>query len=107
MPFVDFELLAAEELAPGHSTARGAVVAGKQIQMGRVHFAKGGGAREHAHAHEQMIYVLRGRLRAVSGGEERILVAGQGAYHPAHVPHQVEALEDTELLSCKAIIADG
>lgn len=107
MPFIDFDQIERKALAPGHSSAQGEVVTGTQIQMGRVRFAKGYGADEHVHPHEQMVYVLEGRLLVVSGGEERELRPGQGVHHPPGVPHRVTALEDTVLISCKPFPGDG
>lgn len=66
--------------------------------------AKGEGAQRHAHPEEQVIYVLRGRLRVTLGEEQYIVEAGQASYHPSNVPHEVLALEDTEALSVKNIV---
>lgn len=101
MPFVDFDALELQAMAPAHSRARGAVVTGTQLQMSRVRFAAGEGADYHSHPHEQMIYVLAGRLRVTSGAQERELTPGQGAWHPPGVRHRVHAVEATELISVK------
>lgn len=103
MPFLDFDEIEYQPLAPAHSSARGAVVTGTRLQLGRVRFAKGEGADYHSHPQEQMIYVLSGRLLVTSGEEERELLPGQGAWHLPGVPHRVRALEDTELISCKSL----
>lgn len=104
MPFVDFDEIDEKLLAPAHSNAKGAAVSGEQLQMGRVRFAEGESADLHSHPHEQMIYILRGRLLVTSGNEERELGPGQGAWHPPGTPHRVHALADTELLSCKSLL---
>jgi quercetin dioxygenase-like cupin family protein len=50
--------------------------------------------------------VLRGRLRVTLGDETRELGPGQGFLAPPNLQHHVTALEDSEVLSCKAL-ADG
>jgi quercetin dioxygenase-like cupin family protein len=52
----------------------------------------------HSHPHEQMVYIVRGRIRfEYSGG---VIVAGPGESFivPGDVEHQASALEDSEVL---------
>lgn len=53
------------------------------------------GARlpEHSHPHEQITYLVRGRLRFFVGDVEREVVAGEAVMLPSGVPHSVEVLE--------------
>ncbi len=55
------------------------------------------GAR-HSHPHEQMVYVVRGRIRFEHPGG--VLEAGPGDSFlvPGNVAHQASALEDSEVL---------
>lgn len=62
------------------------------------------GAEVHTHPHEQISYVLSGRLLAMVGGEEKELLPGQAVHNPPNVPHNVRALEDSVILSCKSIV---
>ena len=52
----------------------------------------------HHHPHEQMIYLLRGRLKVFIGDGERILEKGGTIYFGPDVPHGVAKLEDCEWL---------
>ncbi|MCL6499378.1 MAG: cupin domain-containing protein [Firmicutes bacterium] len=106
MPFFDFDELQAEYVTPKYSKAFGQLVTGSQIEVGRLRFRAGEGAVPHAHPQEQIMVVLRGRLRATLGDETRELGPGQGFLAPPNLQHQVTALEDSEVLSCKALV-DG
>lgn len=104
MPFIVMDELEKETVTPKYSTAYGELVTGEQIEVGRLRFAKGTGAVEHQHPHEQIIYIIEGKLEVTLGGEKAILGPGQGFHAPPNVPHQVTALEDTVLLSCKGVV---
>jgi len=79
LPFYRFDHLKKEYVTPKHSTAFGSLVTGEQIEVGLLGFKKGEGANEHAHPHEQVLFVLSGRV-------------------------EMTALEDTEVLSAKGIV---
>lgn len=82
--------------APG---VRVHVLGGEKMTLAFFFMNKGALIPEHAHPHEQMGTVLKGSLRLVVSGEERIF--GQGdAYHvPSGVTHRGEVLADgTEVL---------
>ncbi len=106
MPFFDFDQLQAEYVTPKYSKAFGPLVTGSQIEVGRLRFGAGEGAVPHAHPQEQIVVVLRGRLRVTLGDEARELGPGQGFLAPPNLQHHVTALEDSEVLSCKALV-DG
>jgi quercetin dioxygenase-like cupin family protein len=48
----------------------------------------------HQHEAEQFSLVLKGRMRFVIGGEERVLGPGEVAHIPSRVPHSIESLEE-------------
>jgi quercetin dioxygenase-like cupin family protein len=50
---------------------------------------------EHSHHNEQITTIERGALKFFIDGGETILRAGETLTIPPHVPHGVEALEDT------------
>lgn len=103
MPFINFDELHKETVTPKHSTAFGELVSGARIEVGRLSFKKGEGAEIHSHPHEQIVYVLKGRLLATIDGEDRELTPGWGVHNPPNIPHGVRALEDSEIISCKSI----
>ena len=106
MPFYRFEGLPQETISPHYSSAAGGTVTGEIIEVGKYAMAKGTGADPHRHPNEQIIYVLRGRLRARVGDEERTLEPGDVAHFPPNAVHEVRALEDSEFLSSKNLV-DG
>lgn len=106
MAFFQLENITQEFVTPKHSTAFGPLVTGDQVEVGVLQYKAGEGARPHAHPHEQIILVLRGRVRFTLGDEVSELTSRQGAHIPSHVPHRLEAIEDSEIVSCKNVI-DG
>jgi quercetin dioxygenase-like cupin family protein len=58
-------------------------------------FAKGSSIDEHAHPHEQVSYVVSGRIVVTLGGREETLGPGDSFYAGPGVPHAVRFLEDS------------
>lgn len=104
MPFFTFDEMPADYVTPKYSKAFGPLVLGSQVEVGRLRFAKGEGAVEHAHPQEQMMVVIKGRLRAVLDGQSSDLGPGEGFHAQPNSKHQVTALEDTEVISCKGLV---
>lgn len=71
------------------------VVAGEREMLVQVYVKRGCLVPLHAHASEQMTYVLQGALRFLVGGEEITVREGEVIHIPSGVEHQAEALEDT------------
>ena len=55
MPVYKFDALQKEYVTPKHSTAFGSLVTGEQIEVGMLRFKASEGAKEHAHAHQQVL----------------------------------------------------
>ena len=53
---------------------------------------------EHAHAQEQIVHVIRGRMNLIVAGEPHELKGGDAFYLASHVPHGVETIEDTSVI---------
>jgi quercetin dioxygenase-like cupin family protein len=104
MPVYKLDLLKKEYVTPKHSTAFGSLVTGEQIEVGVLRFKAGEGASEHAHPHEQVLFVLSGKIRMKIGGEVYELGPRDVAHMPPNVPHSLAALEDTEVVSAKGIV---
>jgi quercetin dioxygenase-like cupin family protein len=104
MPVYRFDALAKEYVTPKHSTAFGSLVTGEQLEVGMLRYKAGEGAKEHAHPHEQVLVVLSGRVWMQIGGERYELGPREVAHMPPNVPHSLQALEDTEVLSAKGIV---
>jgi quercetin dioxygenase-like cupin family protein len=58
----------------------------------------------HAHPHEQVVYVMRGKMRVTTAGTVRDLGPGEAVLFPPDTPHQTIMLEDTEVVSVKGVI---
>jgi quercetin dioxygenase-like cupin family protein len=59
---------------------------------------KGWAGARHSHPHEQMVYVVRGRLRFEHPGGVFEAGTGDSFIVPGNVEHQASALEDSEAL---------
>ena len=60
---------------------------GERMTIAFFKIAQGSGIPEHAHPHEQIGMVLKGKLQLVIAGEKRIVASG-GAYHiPSNATH--------------------
>jgi quercetin dioxygenase-like cupin family protein len=104
MPVYKIDALEKDYVTPKHSRAFGSLVTGEQIELGVLRFKAGEGANEHAHPHEQVLFVLQGRIRMKIGGEVHELGPRDVAHLPPNVPHSLAALEDSELVSAKGIV---
>jgi quercetin dioxygenase-like cupin family protein len=71
------------------------VIHGERITVARIHLSKGVVVPEHSHENEQISVVERGRLRFHVAGQEVLAESGAVLRTPPHVPHSVEALEDS------------
>ena len=71
------------------------IVSGTHQMLAQTYLKQGALVPMHAHASEQMTYVLQGGLKFRVEGEEIIVREGEVIHIPANAPHQAEALEDT------------
>jgi quercetin dioxygenase-like cupin family protein len=68
--------------------------AADRMMLSVVEIAPGAVVEEHAHPHEQVGMVLKGRAVFVIGGEEKTLKAGDLYRIPGGVRHKVRALDE-------------
>jgi quercetin dioxygenase-like cupin family protein len=94
-------------ITPEHSTAEGPTIKGEKIEVGFYRYPPGTGANPHAHPEEQVITVLKGRMRSqVAGGEVKILEPGEAVYIPAGIEHTNWSVEEeVEFISCKDVVS--
>jgi len=102
--FYDFNAMPGELVTPKYSTAFGPLLTGQHIEVGMLRYRKGEGAVPHAHPSEQIMVVIRGRLWVRIANQSAELGPGQAFLAPPNVEHEVRALEDTEVLSCKNVV---
>jgi quercetin dioxygenase-like cupin family protein len=79
---------------------------GSEMTVLEIFYGKGVASSPHKHAHESMIYVVKGRLKGVIDGVPCELAAGDSCRHPAGVMHSVEALEDSLIVEVKSPAPD-
>ena len=84
--------LPAEQLNP--LFARQYVV-GKEVMIARIAMKRGCLVPVHSHRHEQISHVLSGSLRFLIEGREILAGSGDLVLIPPHVPHSVDAVEDS------------
>ena len=77
------------------------LMTGDRVMVASIELKRGCVVPQHAHAHEQVSYVLGGWLRLTVGdvgSEVYDLRAGDVVVLPSNVPHGAQALEDTRVL---------
>jgi len=95
MHLYDWNKLEWEQLNP--RVAR-KVIHGANMTIARLDLRKGAVVPAHSHVHEQIATVDKGALKFLIDGGEQIVSAGQSIAIPPHVPHSVEALEDSAVV---------
>ena len=84
------------EMHPG--ITRRTLAYGDRGMLVETTLTKGTKVPEHSHPHEQITYVLQGKLELVIGGEPVILVPGDSVLVPGDVLHSGVAHEETVIL---------
>lgn len=79
------------EMMPG--VIRRTLSTSESLMLIEVVFEKGAVVPLHNHPHEQIGYLISGRVLFELGDEQRELAAGDSWLVPPNVPHQVTALE--------------
>jgi len=103
VPFYRFDELPSETISPHYSTAAGGTVTAAKIDVGLYRMPAGPGAAPHHHPNEQIVYILRGRVRARIGQQAQEVTAGGVIHVPADTVHEIHALEDTQFISLSLI----
>jgi quercetin dioxygenase-like cupin family protein len=83
----------AVEPIPG--VLRRTLVWGERMLFAEFNVPKGAGVPRHNHPHEQVGYVVSGRLELTIGDDVRVIGPGDAYLMPSNVPHHTHALEDT------------
>jgi quercetin dioxygenase-like cupin family protein len=87
-----YESLAIDNAADGRVVRR---MEGATVGLIRVEWPAGTRTTPHNHANELVVFLVEGRLKAISGDDEFTLEAGDLVVVPAYVEHSYEALEDS------------
>jgi len=78
------------------------LIKGDEMTFLEIHYAPGVGAPLHAHAHESIVYVVKGKVRSKVGSEEYVLGPGDVCRQPKGVLHGLEAIEESVVVEIKA-----
>jgi|DewCreStandDraft_1066081.scaffolds.fasta_scaffold02767_4 quercetin dioxygenase-like cupin family protein len=94
----------AVELWPG--VYRRTLVWGERTLLAEITLRQGAVVPDHQHPHEQIGYVVRGRLEFIVEGRRAVLGAGDGYLIPGNAVHRVVALEDSVALDIFAPVRE-
>jgi quercetin dioxygenase-like cupin family protein len=84
--------------APEEGLERQVLVWSEQMMLVRHQMRAGWRGVRHSHPHEQMVYVISGRLRFVRGAEVFEVEKGDSFIVPGGIEHEASALEPSEVL---------
>ena len=88
-----------QEIRPGFF---GRLVHGDASTLAIWDIRKGATLPEHQHVHEQITYILEGRLEMVIGGEKYLLTAGTVHVIHSNTPHSAIAQTDCKVIDAFA-----
>jgi quercetin dioxygenase-like cupin family protein len=74
------------------------VMSGTQGMMVWWHFSAGAHAAAHQHTHEQISWMIKGRMDLRIGNDTRSMVAGDVAVIPGGIEHEAFFPEETEIV---------
>ena len=84
-----------EAMSPGIARR---VVHSERMTIARIYLQQGSIVPRHSHEHEQVSYVLEGRLKFFFDDRELVVEAGEMMQIASHEAHRVEALESSVAL---------
>ena len=90
MPFINWDDVPANELAPG---IRIRAPYGENLMISRLEMEEGAVVPRHHHPHEQGGILLEGRMELTIGDEVRTVEKGEAYLIPPNVPHRAVAIE--------------
>lgn len=83
----------------GGGTMRKILSYSQNLMICELQFEKGSIGAKHSHPHEQIGYVISGKIiYQEEGCEDKVLVTGDSYYVAPHAVHGIEVLEETKLL---------
>ena len=84
------------DVAPG--IRRRTIAVTERMQQIAVELDPGARLPEHRHPHEQITYLISGRLRFIIDGVAREIASGETIALPGNIPHAVEAIEASQAI---------
>jgi quercetin dioxygenase-like cupin family protein len=104
MPFYKWDEIEADVITPSYSLGKGSSIKGETIEVALVTYPAGTEAKTHTHPNEQFQIVMKGKARYRVGGEAKVIGPGEIALMPANIDHEIEILEDLEVINVKNIV---
>ncbi len=74
------------------------LISGENAMLLRIDLQRGASVETHQHPHEQISYILSGRVEFDLAGYKQIMTAGDVVCVPGNTPHALTVLEDTVIL---------
>lgn len=87
-----------EWVALGQGGRRKTVGDGDKLMILEIEFETGGGVPAHSHPHEQISYIMRGKMEYTVDGQTFVMTGGQSAVIPGGVVHSATALEPSAII---------
>ena len=84
------------QIVPG--IRRRTITTGATMYQMRAELDAGSRLPEHSHPQEQIVHIIKGRLRVLVASGAHELETGDSFYLESNVPHGIETLEDTVVL---------
>lgn len=88
----------ADVSSPESGLLRQVLASSHQMMLVRHVMQAGWQGARHSHPHEQLVYVIKGRLKFACGDEVVEICAGDSLIVPPNVEHEAAALEAAEVL---------
>jgi quercetin dioxygenase-like cupin family protein len=88
----------AESTLPEPGLQRKVLAFSENLMLVRHLMQKGWQGTRHQHPHDQLVYIIQGRLRFTGGSSSFEVAAGDSFVVPGGVEHQASALEESEVL---------
>jgi len=85
-----------DEMRPGvHRRVLGTT---DRLMLVEFFFERGAEVAEHSHPHDQVGYVIAGRLEFTMGGESQVVTSGDSYSVPGGLPHSARAISDVTVI---------
>ncbi len=104
MPFYKWSELEPDTITPSYSLGKGPSIEGEKMAAALIHYPAGSVANPHTHPNEQFQVVMKGKARYRVGDEEKVLGPGEVVLIPANTKHDLEILEDLEVINFKDVV---
>ena len=82
------------------------LIEGEEMTLMEIQLSAGVSSPPHAHDHESLVYVVKGKLKAVVGDRTLVLGPGDVCRRPRDVSHFLEALDNSTFVEIKSPAVD-